>query len=117
MSALKMQAEAFRTRLSEEAGHAAQTAALRLLCGIDFDEALSSACPCGIAKTLSRLERLIERERLKGASRHWSYDLNRHIALKQALDRLRRHHGFEVSRAEADSPIKRKRRSKAPLFD
>jgi len=33
--------------------------------------------------------RLIERERQKGVIGHWSYDLNRHIALKQALDRLK----------------------------
>lgn len=115
MTGLKLEAEAFRTRLGEQAAHAAQTAALRLLCGIDLDEALS-ACPAGIAKALRRIERLIERERLKGASRHWSYDLNRHIALKQALDRLRQHHGLEVPRAATGIQIKRKRRPKAPLL-
>ena len=36
-----------------------------------------------------RLKRLIERERLKGVKGHWSYDLNRHIGLKQALDTLK----------------------------
>ncbi|WP_235911667.1 hypothetical protein [Mesorhizobium xinjiangense] len=36
-----------------------------------------------------RLERAIERERLKGVRQHWSYDLNRHIALKQALDLIK----------------------------
>ena len=113
MTELKLEAEAFRTRLGEQAAHAAQTAALRLLCGIDLDEALS-ACPAGIAKALRRIERLIERE--KGASRHWSYDLNRHIALKQALDRLRQHHGLEVPCAATGIQIKRKRRPKAPLL-
>lgn len=39
-------------------------------------------------KLLLRLDRLIERERLKGASGNWSYDLNRHIALKQLRDGL-----------------------------
>ena len=42
-------------------------------------------------RTIKRIERLLERERLRGGRRHWSYDLNRHIALKQALDRLRNH--------------------------
>jgi hypothetical protein len=32
---------------------------------------------------------MIERERQRGIRKHWSYDLNRHIALKQALDKLR----------------------------
>ena len=35
-----------------------------------------------------RIDRLLERERLKGLNRHWSYDLNRHIALKQLRDEL-----------------------------
>jgi hypothetical protein len=36
-----------------------------------------------------RLERLLERERLRGCARHWTYDLNRHIALGEALGQLR----------------------------
>ncbi len=43
-----------------------------------------------------RLERLLERERLKGLNRHWSYDLNRHIALKQLRD------GFKADRLQSD---------------
>jgi hypothetical protein len=31
----------------------------------------------------------LRRERAKATTRHWSYDLNRHIALKTARDRLR----------------------------
>lgn len=31
----------------------------------------------------------LRRERAKSVSGHWSYDLNRHIALKRARDRLR----------------------------
>lgn len=40
---------------------------------------------------LSTLDRLIARERNKGVARHWSYDLNRHIALKNARTNLRAH--------------------------
>nr|WP_246730337.1 cytoplasmic protein [Nitratireductor mangrovi] len=60
-------------------------AALFLAGGIDMDRVLNGsdeAC----RNTLAKLDRLIERERLKGRARHWSYDLNRHIALKQARD-------------------------------
>lgn len=31
----------------------------------------------------------LRRERAKSVGRHWSYDLNRHSALKQARDRIR----------------------------
>ena len=44
--------------------------------------------PAEQARIILSLERAIERERLRGMRRHWSYDLNRHIALKQALDSL-----------------------------
>ena len=63
-------------------------AALQIACHFDLAEALSAE-PGVRARIVLRLERMIERERLRGARKHWSYDLNRHIALKQALDRLR----------------------------
>lgn len=34
-------------------------------------------------RLLRRIDRMISRERQKGIGGHWSYDLNRHIALKQ----------------------------------
>ncbi|WP_230980368.1 cytoplasmic protein [Oryzicola mucosus] len=78
---------AFRSRKERETMEARQIAALQLACGLDLDEALSSD---GNARRtlLARLDRTLERERLKGLRRHWSYDLNRHIALKQIRDRL-----------------------------
>ncbi len=66
---------------------ATQRAALQIIAGIDMD-ALLAAEPPERRQAAQRLARLIERERLKGLRGHWSYDLNRHIALKQALDRL-----------------------------
>ena len=68
---------------------ARQTAALFLVAGIDLAEAIASTGEAR-QRLRMRLERMIERERLRGMRRHWSYDLNRHISLKQALDRLRR---------------------------
>ncbi len=65
-----------------------QRAALQILCGIDLDAVLAASQE-EKRTAIRRLKRLIERERLKGTSGHWSYDLNRHIALKQAMERIR----------------------------
>ena len=74
---------------------AAQTAAFLILSGIDLAQALATTGAARAAALLT-VERLLERERLKGSRRHWSYDLNRHIALKQARDRLREPAGSEA---------------------
>jgi hypothetical protein len=68
------------------------------------------------SKIIRRVERLIERERQKGLSRHWAYDLNRHIALKQALEQLRQVHCHsECPLAEGEiKPWNARRRPKAP---
>jgi len=87
-------------------GEARQRAALQLVCGIDLAAALASV-GAERAQKRSRILRALERERLKGLRKHWNYDLNRHIALKQALDRL-------DGRAAADGktrPSKTKRRA------
>ncbi len=88
MHPFEKEARAFREGKAEEAARARQLAAAGLMCGIDLTGALL-ATPEQQAKLIRRVERVIERERLKGMRRHWSYDLNRHIALKQVLDRLR----------------------------
>ncbi|WP_269932214.1 cytoplasmic protein [Aminobacter sp. HY435] len=88
MRDLSREIAAFRQEKRAELTDARQRAALQLCCGIELDDALG----CGSEATmalLKRLERAIERERLRGINRHWSYDLNRHIALKQVRDRLR----------------------------
>jgi hypothetical protein len=90
-------------------------AALFILCGIDLDRGLRSG---GEERTrlVGRLRRLIERERLRGVNRHWSYDLNRHIALKQALDRLKISWSDpSLAAAPAFRAITKKRRQRAPL--
>jgi hypothetical protein len=82
-----------RARRREQECQARQQAAFFLMSGVDLDAALAASGEAR-RRVVARIERLIERERLRGARRHWSYDLNRHIALKQALDRLR---GAEMS--------------------
>lgn len=88
MDRLTQEIDDYRRKKERIATEARQRAALFLTCGFDIPELLSASAGERDRITV-RLQRLIERERIKGARRHWSYDLNRHIALKQALDRVR----------------------------
>ena len=65
-----------------------QRAALYLLAGVDLAE-VSLNTQQERERLLLRLDRLIERERLRGMRRHWNYNLNRHISLKQIRDQIR----------------------------
>lgn len=87
MGMFEEEAKAFREAKDHHVAEARQCAAFFLIAGIDLAAALETSGE-ERAAILRRLERLIERERLKGMRRHWSYDLNRHIALKQVYDRL-----------------------------
>jgi hypothetical protein len=89
-------AKGFAARKEEEVAEARQLAALSLTCGTDLRSALVMPPPARTA-LIRKLEHAIERERLKGLRRHWSYDLNRHIALKQVLDKLRSLAGVKPS--------------------
>ena len=82
----------FIKRRKHEIAEARQNAAFFLTSGLDFSTALRQRGDKRKA-IIIRLGRLLERERLKGVQQHWSYDLNRHIALKQAYDRLKRDEG------------------------
>lgn len=87
MNPLQSEARAFLERKQSTQAFSMQLAALFLASGIDLEEALRA--PAERRREIRlRVERLIERERQRGAARHWSYDLNRHIALKQALLRI-----------------------------
>ncbi len=118
MSGLRQEIAAFIENKQFWASEARQMAALEIACHFDLAEALNAE-PGVRARIVLRLERMIERERQRGARKHWSYDLNRHIALKQALDRLRPEElrvGRSVCSVErAERSIKRKRRPTAPL--
>ena len=86
-TALEQARETFLAQGERNRSNAVQRVALQIMAGIDIDR-LMQASEAEKQQAARRLTRLIERERLKGANGHWSYDLNRHIALKQALDRL-----------------------------
>ena len=88
MQHLQEEAKAFGAQKLGATMQASRLAAMQLVCGIDLSAALAAESELQ-ARYIRRIERVIERERLKGLRRHWSYDLNRHIALKQALDLLR----------------------------
>ena len=88
MNQIDSEIAAFRENKRRAASEARQMAALQFACGIDLATALTTT-GAARANVVDRLARSLRRERHKGLSRHWSYDLNRHIALKQAFDRLR----------------------------
>ena len=46
---------------------------------------LASADPSVSRTIIARLERTLRAERRRGKAGHWTYDMNRHIALMQAL--------------------------------
>jgi hypothetical protein len=77
----------FLLRKEKEHADGRQRVALQILVGIDLDTLLATPRD-ERSQVATRLKRALERERIRGLRRHWSYDLNRHIALKQALDRL-----------------------------
>ncbi|MET3662648.1 cytoplasmic protein [Aquamicrobium ahrensii] len=88
MRSLQRDASRFARHRQEKATEAGQRVALRLLCGLDLEDVMAAGSQEKL-RLIERVDRLLERERLRGLRRHWSYDLNRHIALKQARDRLR----------------------------
>ncbi len=98
----RREAQEFKARKQEELAEARQTAAFFLATGIDLSAALA-ATPERRKEILRKVERLLERERLKGLKRHWSYDLNRHIALSQAWRQLTRHQAAATRFAAAET--------------
>ena len=87
MNDLRQEARTYRDLKEREVAEARQIAALQISCGMDLEAALRAGS-AERQRIRMRIERSLRRERQKGIDRHWSYDLNRHIALKQALDRL-----------------------------
>jgi hypothetical protein len=51
---------------------------------------LADPSPAGRRSTVARLARALRAERNRGRAGHWTYDLNRHIALAQAYQAERR---------------------------
>lgn len=90
MSAIEWKRERneFLAAKDQAQSQARQRIALQILCGEDLDAVIAHDDESK-SRICRRLKRLIERERLKGVKGHWSYDLNRHIGLKQALESLK----------------------------
>jgi hypothetical protein len=84
------EARAYREKKAREVRRAAMRAAFFLSTGIEIDAALALEGDAR-AKLRQRLGRLIERERLRGAARHWSYDLNRRRPATGDAKEKRRH--------------------------
>lgn len=84
---LQYEREVFFENRKEDALQAAQSFALQMTCGIDLRQMTTSSTEKK-ASIAAKLNRLIKRERLKGLNKHWSYDINRHIALKQVQIRI-----------------------------
>ncbi len=87
MHRLKEEIAAFLAAKDARTTDARQLAAVQIACHIDLSGALESDAATR-ARIVLDLKRKIERERLRGTRGHWSYDINRHIALKQALERF-----------------------------
>lgn len=85
MDNLQQAAKHWRAEGEESARFLRASAALQLMVGLDLKTIL--AAPLDARRTiLPRIKLALRREHLRGIARHWSYDLSRHIALKQALD-------------------------------
>ena len=95
MDLMRQEIAAFRHRKTAETLQARQRVALRLSCGLDLPENID-VDPDTTKATLARIQRAMQRERMKALRQHWSYDLDRHIALKLAYDDMRRSLGLDV---------------------
>lgn len=84
---LQRERDLFITHKRGSEARARQRAVAARVLKLDLDDL---GCTGKTARTelILRLGRFIERERIKGVNGHWSYDLNRHIALKQLRDDL-----------------------------
>ena len=76
---------AFRQNRAQETERARINACLKLA-GAPALDALGAADPLKLAQYARRLRLGIAKERRRGLLRHHRYDLNRHIAMKRALD-------------------------------
>ena len=69
---------------------------------------IGCASPSLLRSWIELVDRQLRRERNKGRANHWSYSLDRHIALKAARDRLMRHlvrHGTARKQAEPRTTV------------
>ena len=80
---------ALRERLFEGCGRYERDRHLPRVIPVGPDE-IADLSPGGRTAILRKLARALRAERNRGRSGHWTYDLNRHIALRQAYAAERR---------------------------
>lgn len=73
-----------RTMIVNAAAHYDRTRHLRRLIPV-LESELADTSPATAGAIISRLEKALRFERSRGHAGHWSYSLNRHMALSQAL--------------------------------
>jgi len=94
-----------------DAGRAARAVSLTTKAGVEaYDrprhlprllplgpEDIADESPAMRRRIVLRLARALRAERMRGRAGHWTYDLNRHIALMQAYAAERRHLGMRIN--------------------
>ena len=65
---------------------------------------LGKGAVCDASAILARLERALRAERQRARSGHWTYDLNRHIALHQAYAAERERLANDTANSDARRP-------------
>lgn len=78
----------FRRDRNKAAAASQHRLTLQLNFGFDLEK-LPQASPQQLRRLCLNMSRRLECERLKGFNGHWSYDLNRHVAMKMTLDYVR----------------------------
>lgn len=108
---LNKEIDTFLARKAERESFAARRLALYRAVGKEPEELAGATGPerDAIAR---RLARQIRRERIKGLRQPWQYDLDRHIALKGALQQLL---GKEEPRRRTQSQHGKRGRGTPPL--
>ncbi|MEX0345067.1 MAG: hypothetical protein AB3N20_09105 [Rhizobiaceae bacterium] len=76
----------FGPEINQVAGTSDRAHCFALL-GLDPERSRKLGCD-DTKRPVGRIDRMISRERQKGIGGHWSYDLNRHIALTQLREWL-----------------------------
>jgi hypothetical protein len=87
MHPLKNRTTEFPSGPAQEAARVRAAMSVMQLCREDLDMALAGG-PDERRRLANKLVVRLRRERQKGLRGHWSYDLNRHISLRQALNLL-----------------------------
>lgn len=85
MEMLSAEASGLQPNATGERSRTGALLSLQILCGENLDAVLAAG-PDEKRRVTRKLLHRLERERLRGLRGHWSYDLNRHIGLRQALD-------------------------------